>query len=100
MDRSLFQTLLEELLGSNQVYFQPPPNVAMKYPAIVYERNFANVQFADNSPYRRTKRYSVTVIDQDPDSVIPDKVAGLPMSQTVRHFTAGNLHHDVFDIYF
>jgi hypothetical protein len=100
MGRLQLQSLLEELLGSENVYFQPPPNVSMRYPAIVYQRNLANTQFAGNHPYRYTKRYSVTVIDQDPDSPIPDKVASLPMCLFERHFTAGNLHHDVFNIYF
>ena len=27
-----------EILGSRNVYFQPPESVKMKYPAIVYER--------------------------------------------------------------
>lgn len=100
MDRLQLQSLLESVLGSDKVYFQPPPTLAMSYPCIVYARDFANTQFADNSPYRRTKRYMVTVIAQDPDSVIPDEIAKLPMCLFERHFTAGNLHHDVYNIYF
>jgi hypothetical protein len=42
----------------------------------------------------------VTVIDQDPDSEIPDKVAQLPMTTFDRWFAANNLNHDVFDVYF
>lgn len=98
--RLQLQAILKTIVGSDAVYFQPPPNLAMTYPCIVYERDMANTQFADNNPYRRTKRYMVKVIDQDPDSVIPDKVANLPMCLFERHFTAGNLHHDVFNIYF
>jgi hypothetical protein len=95
-----FQTLLESVLGSGNVYFQPPPNVQMSYPAIVYNRDYRAVQFADNSPYFGTTRYQVTVIDRDPDSPIPDKVAGLPMTAFVRHFTADYLNHDIYDVYF
>lgn len=100
MDRLQIQALLESVLGTNQVYFQPPPNLAIAYPCIIYKRDFANTQFADNNPYRSSKRYQITIIDQDPDSVIPDKVANLPMCLFERHFTAGNLHHDVYNIYF
>lgn len=100
MGRLQLQSLLESVSEGNQVYFQPPANLAMTYPCIVYSRDMANTQFADNNPYRRTKRYMVTVIDQDPDSVIPDKVALLPMCLFERHFAAGNLHHDVYNIYF
>lgn len=82
------------------VYFQPPATVKMKYPCIVYNRDNADTKFAGNLPYRYIKRYQVTVIDQDPDSEIPDKVAALPMCLFDRFFTADNLNHDVFNIYF
>lgn len=98
MDRLLLQALLEAI--TTNVYFQPPSNLAIRYPCIVYNRDQAETEFADNSPYRRTKRYQVTIIDQDPDSVIPDKVAELPMCLFERHFTADNLHHDVYNLYF
>ena len=84
----------------NNVYFQPPTNTIIKYPCIIYKRDYASVSYADNSPYRRKKRYMVTVIDQDPDSDIPDKVAELPLSSFNRFFTADNLNHDVFSVYF
>jgi hypothetical protein len=94
------QTLLEGLLGSGNVYFQPPTGVQMEYPCIVYQRYSAVSTFADDKPYIHTKRYQVTVIDQDPDSPIPDKVAALPMCLHNRFFVAGNLNHDVFNLYF
>lgn len=94
------QTLFEDLLGSENVYFQPPANVQMKYPCIVYKRDFARTQHADNRPYRYKKRYQVTHIGQDPDSPTPDKLAHVESSAFERHFTANNLHHDVFTIFF
>lgn len=94
------QTLLEDILGTRQVYFQPPANVQMVYPCIVYKRNTVITKFADNSPYRFSKQYEVTIIDRDPDSKIPDKVAALPLSSHNRFFTADNLNHDVFNVYF
>lgn len=102
-DRSELQALLESCMDSANtanVYFQPPPNVQMVYPAIVYNRDNANTKFAANSPYRHTKRYQVTVIDRDPDSKIPDRVASLPMCLFNRYFAADGLNHDVFTLYF
>jgi hypothetical protein len=95
-----FQAVLEDLQNGVSVYFQPPPNVIMVYPAIVYNRDFQNVDYADNSPYYKKIRYQVTVIDRDPDSAIPDKVADLPLTKYVRHFTTENLNHDIYDVYF
>lgn len=82
------------------VYFQPPNNVQLKYPCIIYKRDFADVKFADDNPYNRTIRYMVTIIDQNPDSEIPSKVALLPMCLFNRFYTADNLNHDVYNLYF
>jgi len=94
------QEVLREILGSDQVYFQPPPNIKMVYPCVVYRRDYLSTKFADDRPYSLKKRYQVTVIDEDPDSVIPDKVAELPLCVFDRHFTADNLNHDVFKLFF
>jgi len=94
------QAILVSLLGSKNVYFQPPPTVQMSYPCIVYNRQDIRTEFADNEPYKHKKRYQVTVIDKDPDSDIPDKVAALPMCSYDRFFTADNLNHDVFNLFF
>lgn len=99
--RLALQALLEGLLERPEsVYFQPPPTVQMVYPAIVYRRDSANSQFADDIPYLHEKRYQITVIDRNPDSTIPEAVARLPKCLFSRHFTADNLNHDVYNIYF
>lgn len=94
------QALLQSVLGSTHVYFQPPPSVQMVYPCIVYERDRALTTFADDRPYNRRKRYQVTVIDRDPDSEIPDRVAQLPTAVHERFFAADDLNHDVFRLFF
>jgi hypothetical protein len=92
------QTLLETITPT--VYFQPPANVSLTYPCIVYKRDAARTEFADNEPYARKIRYQVTVIDKNPDSTLPDQVAALPMCLFDRFYTADNLNHDVFNIFF
>lgn len=92
------QTILENMC--EYVYFQPPTNIQLKYPCIIYKRDFADTKFADDKPYNSTKRYMITVIDQNPDSEIPSKVAEMPMSLFNRFYTADNLNHDVYTVYF
>lgn len=99
-DRLDLQIILEGLLGSENVYFQPPNNLTMQYPCIRYEWDDADTKFASNKPYRYTKRYQVTVIDRDPDSPVPDKVAMLPLCEFDRAYTADNLNHKVFNLFF
>ena len=94
------QTLLETLLGSRNVYFQPPPSITLKYPCIVYKRNNVRTDFADNTAYKRKKSYQVMVIDKNPDSIIPDKVLMLPLCSYDRFYAADNLHHDVYTLFF
>lgn len=94
------QNILEAILGSGNVYFQPPNNVQMQYPCIVYQRDDADTKFANNRPYNYTQRYKVTVIDQNPDSAVPLQIAYLPQCLYDRFYTADNLNHDVFTIFF
>jgi hypothetical protein len=94
------QSYLEALQDGVSVYFQPPSNVTMSYPAIVYNRDYLATEFADNMPYANKTRYQITVIDPDPDSFIPDKVALMPLVRYVRHYTTDNLNHDIYNVYF
>lgn len=94
------QAVFEELLGSENVYFQPPASVKMSYPAIVYGLEDIENMFANDGVYSSKRKYSVTVIDKDPDSEIVGKVAALPTCRYNRHFESDNLNHDVFILYF
>lgn len=99
MDRLELQAILEEVLGSKEVYFQPPANVRMRYPAIVYDRLKIDKKTADNIPYLLATAYSVTLIDPDPDSRFVMELAKLPRCSYERHYIADNLHHDMYTIY-
>ena len=70
---------LVEALGSRNVYFQPPKNIQMKYPAIVYSLSDIDTRHANDSIYLMRHAYDVTVIDKDPDSEIPDRIAHFPL---------------------
>jgi hypothetical protein len=97
VDRLQLQTLLETLCEN--VYFQPPSNVEMVFPAIVYQRDNARTEYADNNPYSNTTRYQVMVIDRNPDGPIRAKVADLPMCSYNRFYVVDKLNHDVFNLY-
>ena len=70
--------LLVDLLGSTNVYFQPPETVKLQYPCIIYNRVTNDTKFANSKPYTITRKYFVLVIDANPDSDIPDKISALP----------------------
>ena len=52
---------LHQLLETftEHVYFQPPTNVKLQYPCIIYKRDFAHTKFADDKPYDHIPRYMV-----------------------------------------
>ena len=92
--------LLTDILGTGNVYFQPPETIKLKYPCIIYTRSSNSTRFADDNPYSTKRRYTITVIDRNPDSELPDKIQALPMCRIDRIFTSDNLNHYIFDIYY
>lgn len=101
MDRRLeLQTILEGLDPALSVYFQPPSGYQMQYPCVVYARDRKDEKFADNVMYLSTKCYRVVIMDRDPDSVIPDKVAQLPLTSFVTHYKVDQVNHDIYNVYY
>lgn len=98
--RLKLQSKLEELLGSDQVYYQPPESVKMEYPAIVYSKIGISSKYADNIKYSNKTRYSVIVIDRLPDNEVVNKLLELPYSSYDRSYTSDNFNHDVLTIYY
>lgn len=98
--RTDLQIILEDILGSKNVYFQPPENSRMKYPCIVYNLSNYNTVFADDAPYISYKRYQLTLIHRDPDNRVKDELIKLPLCSFDRFFTSDNLNHYVYTIYF
>ena len=94
------QTKLEELLGSRNVYYQPPESISMNYPAIVYSRDEIDKKSANNSTYLLTNRYEVIVIDRLPDNPVIKKLMQLQMCNYERGYKNDNLNHDVLTLYY
>lgn len=100
-DRRLqLHEILVKTLGSSNVYFQPPETIKLKYPCIIYTRDGDSTLQANDGLYRRIIRYTVTVIDKNPDSKIPDRIAQLKYCSFNRHFTYEGLNHDVFELFY
>ena len=94
------QSKLEEVLGSRNVYFQPPASLRMKYPAIVYSRSKIGNHHAGDDIYLQDRSYDLTLIYPDPDSQIMEKLLKLKYCSFDRQFVSDNLNHFTFTIYF
>lgn len=98
--RQELQSKLEELLGSRNVYFQPPASKQMQYPAIKFKKSTINSEYANNKKYLNKTRYEVIVIDRVPDNPVINKILALPYSSFDRSYPADNLNHDVITLYY
>lgn len=95
------QTELEELLGSENVYYQPPESQKLIYDCIVYQKRDIRTNNADDMKYLSNNRYELTLIYRNPDSNLSENVLRhFQYSSFERHFTSDNLNHDVITIYY
>ena len=99
-DRLSLQALLEELLGSRNVYYQPPASRNLSYPAIVYNKAGIDSRKASDSVYTKSRSYELVVIDPKPDNPVIDKLLELPYCSFSRHYTSDNLNHDALKLYY
>ena len=95
-----FHEILCEILGSRNVYFQPPASIAIQYPCILYMIKSKKPEFANDFKYQLRDCYDVIYVDRDPDSDVPDRISDLELSAFDRHYIADNLHHSVYSVYF
>lgn len=94
------QKELEELLGTRNVYFQPPASIKMSYPCIRYTLYDIVNSSADDFAYNQNKSYQLTYISTRPDDEAVDKLSQLKYCNFNRYYAADNLHHYVFTIYY
>ena len=98
--RTDLQNLLEDIMNSRNVYFQPPESVQLVYPCIKYSRDSGKTYFANDKPYYIKIAYQLILIDSNPDSEIIPRIEQLPRCTFERHFTSDNLHHYVYNLYY
>lgn len=94
------QIQLEELLGSRNVYYQPPESIKLKYPCIIYSLSDIDDYKANNNSYKRSRKYELLLIDNDPDSEFVDSILHMPYCRFDRNYSASGLNHFVFSIYY
>lgn len=99
-NRLELQSKLEELLGSKNVYYQPPASVTMQYDAIKYSRKNIESRYANNAAYSLLNCYEIIVIARRPDNPVIEKLLALPYCSFDRSYKADNLNHDVLTLYY
>lgn len=100
VNRLTLQAKFEEILGSRNVYFQPPASALMRYPAIRYTLKDFRTKSANNSSrYVSKTGYECVLITKEPDTKYLDQILAIPYCSFGRYYCADNLHHYTFTIY-
>lgn len=94
------QTTLVSLPGIAKVYFQPPETVKLDYPCIIYSLADIEAEYADDIKYHKERKYSLILIDRNPDTPLVESISELPYCSFDRYYTADNLNHWVFTLYY
>lgn len=95
--RLWLEKVLEDVLGTRNVYFQPPSSIQMSYPCIVYSYEDLVSIHANNAGYIDRDRYTVTLITKDPmPEETLEKLNNIPYTSFDRHYASENLHHFAF----
>ena len=99
-NRSALNEKLCTILGSRNVYHDPPSNIHLNYPCIIYKRLPAETRRADNGRFIIWYPYDVQIISKDPDFELFDSfLSNFDMGRENAPFTSDNLHHSNFTIY-
>lgn len=89
-----------DILGSRNVYHDPPSNIHLQYPCIIYKRSPADSRRADNIRYVNWYPYDVQIISKDPEFELFDTfLSYFDYGKESAPFVSDNLHHSNFTIY-
>lgn len=99
-DRIPLHEKLCSIIGNRNVYFQDPGNIKFNYPAIKYDLSGIETVYADNKVYKNTRRYTIVLIQDDPDTPLIDKMLSeFNKISCDRQYKENNKYHDVFTLW-
>lgn len=102
MDEEIQNILLlfREVLNNDNVYFEPPPDYVMNYPAIKISLDNVKKTNADNEYYALRNRYSIVFISRDIDLNVIHSIMKLRFCWYDRTLVSDNLRNTFFTLYY
>lgn len=98
--RIKFHNKLKEVLGNNNVYYNPPTSTSIKYPCIIYSLKDIRSNYSNNKIYLFDHLYQVLLIGIKPHDDTKDKILEkIPYSIFDRSYIQDNLYHYAYTIY-
>lgn len=95
------QQKFEDILGTRNVYFQPPETMKMQYPCIVYFKTSTPARYANDKVYKYDQSYTVTYVDKDPDAEMPFTILkSFPHARIDSFYKSEGLNHTKLTIFY
>lgn len=94
-NRISLQNELERILGSRNVYYNPPETQKIEIPGIIYNLSYIENINADNIKYLDYTTYKITVVSRKVDHPAIKGILNLPMTKFSANFTKDGLYHTV-----
>nr|DAE96127.1 MAG TPA: tail completion protein [Caudoviricetes sp.] len=91
--------LLQKAVAHNRVYFQPPENLKLGYPAVVFHLTKIKVDHADDIPYKGAREYMITLITKDPEPDALEEILKIPYTTLDSTYQSDGMNHFVFTTY-
>lgn len=97
--RKEFLEVLKQEICPN-IYFTPPDDVTLKFPACVVTREDFDIRKANNKPYMSNMGYKVVYMSKNESDEIFMKISNTFMYSAFRsEYKVNGLYHKVFVIY-
>lgn len=89
------------ILGTRNVYFNPPESLRLQYDCIKYSMTGMHSKRADDFAYGNTKQYTLVVMSKSPSCDIPEKILEhFPMARFDRQYAYDELYHTIILLYY
>ena len=98
--RTRLHSVLQETAPGVTLYYQPPENIKLTYPCIVYTFDKIKSLEANNSRYIRYDKYTIKLIGSLSDvEKWSDRILDLRYCNLDTTFVSDGLYHYVYQIY-
>lgn len=92
-------TKLEEFCSN--CYYQPPSNVTMKYPCIIYSKEAPLQSKANNFNYVSVDKYSLTIVELKVDTGVAEKIRdAFKTAKITQKYIVDRLYHTKIELYY
>lgn len=82
-------------------YYQPPSDITMKYPCIIYNKDTPLQSNANDFNYISIDKYILTIVEYKADTGVAEKIRdAFRTARISQKYIADRLHHTKIELYF